>query len=131
MNLQPLLDQPLAIQIHVFTVVPAALIGLIQLIGPKGTPFHKALGYIFITLMIVTAVDAFFVRGINGNQLSWIHLFIPLTFFGVTRGLWAIKHGNVKGHRAAMIALYVGAILIAGGLTFIPGRLMHLLFFGN
>ena len=29
-----------------------------------------------------------------------------------------------------MIGLYFGGILIAGGLTFLPGRLMYRLFFG-
>jgi len=29
-----------------------------------------------------------------------------------------------------MIGLYVGALLIAGAFTFLPGRLMHQIFFG-
>jgi uncharacterized membrane protein len=28
-----------------------------------------------------------------------------------------------------MLALYFGALVIAGGFTFIPGRLMHAIFF--
>jgi uncharacterized membrane protein len=29
-----------------------------------------------------------------------------------------------------MVGLYVGALLIAGALSFAPGRLMHRMFFG-
>jgi uncharacterized membrane protein len=29
-----------------------------------------------------------------------------------------------------MIGLYLGGILLAGGLTFLPGRVMHQVFFG-
>ncbi|MBN9033614.1 MAG: hypothetical protein J0I23_27860, partial [Rhizobiales bacterium] len=37
MTLAPLLDAPLAIQIHVATVVPAALLGIWMLLARKGT----------------------------------------------------------------------------------------------
>jgi uncharacterized membrane protein len=130
MDLTPLLNAPLAVQIHVATVVPAAFIGAYQILAPKGTPSHKMRGYIFLVLMIVTAVAAFFVRSINGG-FTPIHLFIPLTFFGVVNGLWRIKRGDVHGHRITMISLYFGAIGIAGVLTFIPGRIMHTIFFGH
>ena len=36
----------------------------------------------------------------------------------------------VKIHMATVIGLYVGALLIAGAFTFVPGRLMYGLFFG-
>lgn len=128
MDLTPLLNAPPAVKIHFATVVPAALLGAVQLARPKGTPSHKVLGYTFMGLMIVTAIAAFFVRSINGG-FTLIHLFIPLTFFGVTNGLWQIKRGNVRGHQRTMISLYIGAIAIAGILTFLPGRIMHGIFF--
>ncbi|MFT5337019.1 MAG: putative membrane protein, partial [Luteibaculaceae bacterium] len=43
---------------------------------------------------------------------------------------WAIKRGDVKAHKRKMITLYFGAIIIAGGFTFFPGRYLHQLFFG-
>jgi uncharacterized membrane protein len=129
MDLTPLLEAPLQVKIHVATVLPAALIGAVQLARPKGTPSHRALGYVFMALMITTAIAAFFVRSINGG-FTPIHLFIPLTFFGVIGGLWRIRNGDVRGHRYSMISLYVGAIGIAGLLTVLPGRIMHTIFFG-
>ncbi len=34
-------------------------------------------------------------------------------------------------HRRAILGVYIGGIFIAGGLTFIPGRIMHAVVFGN
>jgi uncharacterized membrane protein len=80
--------------------------------------------------MTVTAVTTFFIRSINPGHLSPIHLLIPLTLFGVFGALWNVRRGNIKGHRNAMLGLYVGGFLIAGGLTLLPGRLLHHVFFG-
>ena len=45
-------------------------------------------------------------------------------------GITSMRRGNIKGHRNAMLGLYFGAILIAGGLTLLPGRLLHRVLFG-
>ena len=129
LDFMPLLEAPMPVKIHVAMVVPAAFVGAAQLAMPKGTRIHKTFGYVFMVLMTITAIDAFFVRGLNGTALSWIHLLIPLTLIGIASGLWAIRNGNVKGHRVAMLSLYFGAIGIAGLLTFIPGRIMYRIFF--
>ncbi len=131
LDLTPLWNAPLAVKIHVATVVPAALIGAVQLVLPKGTPSHRVRGYIFMALMLTAATAAIFVRSLNSGGFSLIHLFIPLTYFGVASGLWSIRRGNVRRHASAMIGLYVGAILIAGLLTLAPGRIMHSIFFGH
>ncbi len=130
MNLEPLLSAPLAIQLHVATVVPAFFSGTIQMVLPKGTLIHRLNGYLFMTLMVATAIMAFFIHGSYGARFSFIHLFIPLTLFSVPSGLLAARRGDVKGHRNSMIGLYVGALLIAGTLAFAPGRIMNQLFFG-
>jgi uncharacterized membrane protein len=41
-----------------------------------------------------------------------------------------VRRGNISGHRNAMLGLYVGGLLIAGGFTLFPGRLLHRVFFG-
>lgn len=76
----------------------------------------------------VATVAAFFIRSINSGGLSPIHLFIPLTFFGVFGAPWHIRHGNIREHRNAMLGLYLGGLLIAGGQTLRPGRLLHRVF---
>ncbi len=136
MTLEPLLDAPLAVRIHVATVIPAALIGTWQLlISYKGTPLHRALGYVYFALMAVTAITTLWVHQLMPNGpffgLSPIHLLIPLTFFGIYNGVQGARTHNIVRHRSAMIALYIGAILVAGGFTFVPGRIMHAVVFGD
>jgi uncharacterized membrane protein len=131
MNLAPLADAPLAIKIHLASVIPALAIGTwLIFFSTKGARRHRALGALYLALMTVTAVITFFIRSINPGHLSPIHLLIPLTLFGVFGALWNVRRSNIKGHRNAMLGLYVGGFLIAGGLTLLPGRLLHRVFFG-
>jgi uncharacterized membrane protein len=138
MDLAPLLDAPLAVRLHVATVVPAFFLGGWQLLASrKGSPSHRVIGTVYLTLMLVTAVTAFFIPsfsswslGAGSIRVGLIHLFIPLTFYGVW-GTWkALRTGDIAAHRASMRGLYLGGLIIAGLLTFMPGRIMHRIFFG-
>ena len=136
MNLEPLLQQPLAVQIHVATVLPAFVLGTWQIFfSTKGVLLHRVVGYTYLTLMSITAITTLFIHQINPNGaffgLSWIHLFVPLTLFGVYGALVTARRHDIRGHRRAMIGVYVGALLIAGGLAFMPGRIMHTVVFGS
>jgi uncharacterized membrane protein len=136
MTLAPLLHASLPIKIHVATVLPAFLIGTYQIFfSSKGAPLHRALGYTYLALMTVTAITALFVHSLMVHGpffgFSPIHLLVPLVLYGVygaLRGAWT---HNVSMHRHAMIAVYVGGILIAGSLTLLPGRVMHAVVFGG
>jgi len=44
--------------------------------------------------------------------------------------LHARRH-RIKQHRVAMISIFVGALVIAGVFTFVPGRIMHAVAFGS
>lgn len=120
-----------AVRLHLFTVLPAFAIGTWLIFASrKGAPSHRRLGRLYMGLMAVTALAAVFVTGLNGPHWSWIHLFVPLTLGSVALALHAARRHQVRRHRGAMIGLYVGGLLVAGALTFAPGRLMHRLFFG-
>lgn len=79
-----------------------------------------------ITLFMPADVDSQFL-----NHFGWIHSFSFLTIWTVPTAYMAIKKGNVKVHKRKMILLYFGAIIIAGGFTFVPGRYLHEVFFGG
>jgi uncharacterized membrane protein len=135
-TLEPLLNASLPVQIHVATVVPAFVLGTWQIFfSAKGTPFHRGVGYTYLTLMTITAISTLWIREINPDGpffgLSWIHLFVPLTLFGVVGAIATARRHDIKGHRRAMIGVYAGALLIAGGLAFLPGRIMHEVVFGT
>lgn len=126
------------VQLHWVTAVLAFVIGLLVFALKKGTANHKLLGRAFVVTMVITAVSAFFVRGYgNGEPFQWfrgfsfIHLFIPFTLIGLYRSIRAIRRGDVAAHKRGMISVFLGALLIAGAFTFIPGRHMHSFFFGD
>ena len=118
---------------HLSTVVPCFVIGTILLIIKKGTTFHKVSGRIYMILMLITATITLFMSAKVGptilNHFGYIHLFSFLTIYTVPTAYLAIKKGNVKTHKRKMIILYFGAIIIAGGFTFVPGRYLYSVFF--
>jgi uncharacterized membrane protein len=119
--------------IHLATVVPCFVLGTVLLLIRKGTPLHKGLGKPYMILMLFTATVTLFMQAQVGprlfNHFGWIHLFSFLTVYTVPTAYIAIRSGDVKRHRNKMITLYFGAIIIAGGFTFVPGRYLHDVFF--
>src|SRR5882724_1071303 len=121
MNFALLYQATPAVKIHLATVIPAFVIGTwLIFFSTKGMRWHRALGAVYLALMTVTAIATFFIRSIGRGQLSLIHLFIPLTLFSVVGALWFVRRGNTRGHQGAMLGLYLGGLLIAGGLTLAP-----------
>ena len=55
----------------------------------------------------------------------------PLTLLGVVGALYHARRHNIAKHKRAMLGVYIGGILIAGSLTFVPGRIMHAVAFGH
>jgi len=136
MSLAPLLAAPLPIQVHVFTVVPAFVIGTWQIfLSRKGAPGHRFWGYVYLLLMTITAIAAIFIRDIMPDGpfggFSPIHLFVPITLAGVAGAVYGARTRNIAMHRRAMLGVYAGGILIAGTFAFMPGRIMHAIVFGN
>jgi uncharacterized membrane protein len=136
MTLEPLLHAPLAVQIHVATVVPAFVIGTWQIFfSRKGQPFHRALGYLYLGLMTITSIAALFVHALMPKSpffgMSPIHLLVLLTLFGVIGALRGAWTHNVTLHRRAMLGVYIGGLLVAGSFAFMPGRIMHAVVFGG
>ena len=119
--------------LHLITVVPCVFIGGFLLFTSKGKNRHRTLGKIYMILMTITALVSLWMPAkVGGNifgHFGWIHAFSFLTLYTVPTALIAIKKGKVKSHQRKMILLYVGAIVIAGGFTLVPGRYLHDVFF--
>jgi uncharacterized membrane protein len=135
MTLEPLFSASSAIQIHVATVVPAFLIGTWQIFfSTKGAPYHRALGYLYMALMAVTSVAALFIHEIMPESpffgFSPIHLLVPITLVSIVGAIYGARTRNIALHRGSMWGVYVGGILVAGALAFMPGRVMHQMVFG-
>lgn len=114
---------------HLATVLPAFVIGTYMMFARKGNALHRLLGKTYMVLMLVTAAITLFMPAAVGpkilNHFGFIHLFSVLTIATVPRAYLAARRHDVKAHKYNMIGLYVGAILIAGGFAFMPGRLLH------
>jgi uncharacterized membrane protein len=131
-SLAPLLNAEPAIQLHAFTAMAAFALGAIQLSAPKGTLPHRTAGWIWVALMVIVAVSSFFIHDLRiWDAWSPIHLLSVFTLAMLPLAVMHARRHRVDRHRRAMIAIFVGALVIAGLFTLAPGRIMHAVVFGN
>jgi uncharacterized membrane protein len=119
---------------HLVTAVAALLLGIVMLSRRKGTTSHRALGWIWVTLMGSTALASVFIRDYRLPNLygyTPIHSFTLLVAVLLPLALWYIRRGNVRGHRKTMTGLYIGACIVAGLFTLLPGRFLGSLLWGT
>jgi uncharacterized membrane protein len=132
MTLAPLFSASPAIQFHAIAAMAAFGLGLVQLAAPKGTLPHRTIGWIWVALMVVVSVSAFFIHQIRlWGPWSPIHLLAIFTLVVLPIAVWHAHSHEVAKHRNRMVALFVGALVIAGVFTFLPGRIMHAVAFGS
>ena len=137
MTLEPLIHAPFVVQAHVATVVPAFLLGIWLLaFSRKGLRWHRAVGTLFLILMVTTAVISLAIhRRMPGSPLlgmSSTHLFVPFVLFATWRALDGARKGNVKQHKRWVMGLFFGALVINGlnNVFFLPG-ITRDMFFGQ
>jgi len=130
LDLSPLLTGTFALQVHVASAITTFAIGLFLLSGlPKGTRLHKRLGWSWVISMASTAISSFFLVGLNGNHMSWIHGLSAWTIIILPFAVVAARRHDVKAHAKHMRGMFFGGMLIAGLFTFLPGRTMWHIFF--
>jgi uncharacterized membrane protein len=131
-SLAPLLNAEPAIQLHAFTAMAAFALGAVQLSAPKGTLPHRTAGWIWVALMVIVAVSSFFIHDLRiWDAWSPIHLLSVFTLAMLPLAVMHARRHRVDRHRRAMIAVFVGALVIAGLFTLAPGRIMHAVVFAN
>lgn len=117
--------------IHTSAALGALTIGPIALwarISRKQRPMlHRAFGYAWVTLMLVAAITALFIRDFdlpNFAGYTLIHLLVPLTLLGIFGAFIYLIQKNIAAHRRTMQSLYFGACVGAGIFTLLPNRLL-------
>ncbi|MDP6969846.1 MAG: DUF2306 domain-containing protein [Gammaproteobacteria bacterium] len=117
------------VYIHLATIIPAIFIGTYLLASRKGSSSHKALGKVYMVLMLITAIVTIVLPAHVGpsflGHFGFIHLLSILTVFSVSGAYFAVKKGDMRTHKGNMILLYFGGIILAGSFAFEPGRLLH------
>ena len=131
MSLAPLLAAPAIVQIHVLAALSALGLGALQLAAPKGTLPHRTLGWLWVALMAGVALSSFWISGVAGpGRWSWIHGISAFTLLALGAAVLHARRGRVRAHRSAMLGLFLGALVITGGFTLLPGRIMGAAIFG-
>ena len=132
MSLAPLLDAAPAIPVHAFAAMAAFALGLVQFAAPKGTLPHRTVGWIWVGLMAIVAASSFWIHEIRLlGPWSPIHLLSIFTLIVLPIAVWRARRHRVADHRRIMTMTFVGALVIAGLFTFMPGRIMHAVVFGS
>lgn len=118
-----------AIWIHLATVVPALPLGAWLLWRQrKGDIAHRIGGRVWALMMLVTAIDSFWIRTITGG-IGPIHLFSVLVLVQVPRAIRFAKTGQIDRHQKTMRGVFFG-LIAAGIFAMAPGRTLWALLFG-
>ncbi len=132
------------IAIHMAAAIAAVVIGPValwarrghahQVAGSQRPRLHRAAGYAWVTLMLVTAISAIFISDPvvpNIAGFSAIHLLIPVVLGMLFLAFRFLLRGNIRGHRKTMVWLYFSACVGAGAFTLLPNRTLGQLVWGE
>jgi uncharacterized membrane protein len=121
-----------AISVHITVAIAAVLLGPFAIWARKSNivrpKLHRAVGYAWVTCMLLATGSAMWIRDYRLPNIAGytpIHLLVPFTLGSLGVAFYALARGNIRLHQSMMVRTYVGACLVAGGFTFMPGRLMH------
>lgn len=115
-----------AVQAHLVFAVAALLLGpWVLWRSRKGSRAHRLAGYAWVVLMLGTALSSVFIRDFRLPNLAGytpIHLFTAMTLVMVPLAVRDAVRGQVAAHQKAMRKVYLGACVVAGLFTLLPGR---------
>ncbi|MGG7644762.1 DUF2306 domain-containing protein [Rhodovulum sp. YNF3179] len=132
MSIVPLIESGPVVMAHALAALAALGLGLVQLAQSKGGPRHCVIGYAWSGLMIGVALTSFWIHDLRViGPFSPIHILSVGTLVGLALALLAARRGNIRAHRHGMLWLFFAALIGAGAFTLLPGRVMHLIVFGQ
>jgi uncharacterized membrane protein len=117
------------IAVHMTAALLAVATGPVALWARKGRSqrprLHRAFGYAWVTLMLITATSALFIRDFQLPNLAGytpIHLLVVVIAVFLFRAFHALAGGDIATHRRVMQRLYFVACVVTGLLTLLPRR---------
>ena len=117
---------------HAYAAFAAVLIGGFQFVRPKGTRFHKSLGYVWVSLMLWVCVSSFWIQTLKIiGPFSPIHFLSLFTIWSVFEAIKSARKGNIIRHQRMMKLMYILALVITGLFTLSSGRTMNEVFFSG
>ncbi len=115
------------VALHLASALGALALGLVLLLGRKGSGTHRALGWTWVLLMGTAAASSTFIQGgrlPNLAGFSPIHGLTLFVLWQLPRGILYARRGQVAAHRKTMRGLYAGGCVVAGLFALAPGRLL-------
>lgn len=132
MSLAPLLQAGPLIASHAAAALAAVGVGAAQFASRKGTRGHRLLGYAWVLLLGFVALGSF---GIHTSRtwgsFSPIHVLSIVTLVSLALAVGFARAGKIEAHRQTMLWVYAMALVLTGLFTLLPGRVMHVVVFGQ
>jgi len=132
MTLDPFLTTTPVIQIHILSAIIGLTIGPFAIYRSQRDRVHKALGYVWVGAMAVLALSAFWIEAFwSPYYFGPLHLFAVLTLWSLWVGVRAAIRRDFDKHQRIFRSLYMTGLIITGLLTFLPGRTINRMVFGD
>lgn len=129
--MNPFFQADPVIQIHAMAALTALILGGVQLALPKGGGRHRLMGWGWVLAMAVTATSSFWIHEIRLiGDWSPIHILSIVTLANLPFLVLAARRKRFDRHKKIVLSLFTFGLLVAGGFTLLPGRLMHVSLFG-
>lgn len=108
----------------------AIVLGAWQLYAKKGDATNRYVGYVWVLGMLYVSISSFWIHEIKTlGGFSFIHILSGLTPWILYKAVRAAQQHDIAKHQTMMQRFYVLGLVIAGLLSFLPGRAMHTLMF--
>ncbi|MFA8385900.1 MAG: DUF2306 domain-containing protein [Pelagibaca sp.] len=132
MTLLPFLSAPLPVQVHIIAAVLALILGPVAVYRRRRDRTHKVVGYLWVCAMTVLALGSFLIPShFTAIGVGPLHGFAVLTLWSLWVGVKAAIARDVARHEAILRSLYSNGLIIAGAFTFLPGRTLNRMLFGE
>jgi uncharacterized membrane protein len=124
--LTPLIEAGPFVVIHVIAALAGIVLGAVQLLAPKGTLPHRAIGWIWVVLLAAICTTAFFIRGSwYIGPISVFHALTVYTMWALWMGVRSARRHDVASHKSYMGWIYVLSLVLSAALALRSGELLH------
>jgi len=129
-DLEALAGLPQPIKAHLGAALAALTLGAALMAVRKGRLFHRAAGWVWVSLVAVTAGSSLFITSLRPGAWSLLHLLTAWTLLILPLAVVAARRHKVARHRRAMMGLFYGGFVINLVVALMPGRTLWTVFFG-
>lgn len=117
-----------ALWVHLAAAILAVGLGPLAIYRRRRDIWHRTVGYLWVTSMLVLAVGSFWIEAQILPLVSGygpIHLLSIYAVWILWQGVGAARAGRIARHRGMMRGLYWNGLLIAGVFTLLPHRTLN------